>query len=132
MSVNKIYRLHSIVRGLLKEVSDISVENFSQVMWDLDSPHEIPRLRNLMRGHCQILDIELQPQVLEEEVVFNNVKVMVQTLDSDCVVDYGGFIKIWKSSWYETLTEVLDWCAEEMGEYVNSHWNEEEEEEEGL
>lgn len=128
MSINKIYRLHSIVLGLLKEVSDISVENFSQVMWDLDSPHEIPRLRNLMRSHCKDLDVELQPQVLEEEVVFNNVKVMVQNLDSDCVVDYEGFIKIWKSSWYETLTGVLDWCVDEIGEYVNSNWNEEEEE----
>ena len=121
MSINKMYRLHSIILGLLKEVSEISVENFSQVMWDLDSPHEIPRLRNLMRSHCKDLDVELQPPVLEEEVVFNNVKVMVQTLDSDCVVDYEGFIKVWKSSWYETLTEVLDWCDGEVDEYVNSH-----------
>lgn len=32
MSINKMYRLHSIILGLLKEVSDISIENFGQVI----------------------------------------------------------------------------------------------------
>lgn len=121
MRINKVYRLYSIVIVLLNEVSEISVENFSQVMWDLDAPHAIPILRNLMRSRCRDLGVELQPQILEEDVVFSNVEAMSRAVNSDRVADYDGRIKVWKSSWCETLTRVQEWCEGEIDEYIGSH-----------